>query len=172
MRKKRQKCIYTNVMICFLFKIKVYFIHLDPDPATQINADQFGSSGAATKVPIRLGSFKNQQPLPSSLPPEREGDSLWGIQNRARIWKRLRSPGIDSKESVFAGRYDNPILTRFLAPIDCSKIPAQEDNDTAGYDEVPNRPMQIYEEHVSAVTNVRPFDCCQYVSSISHAFYI
>jgi hypothetical protein len=25
-----------------------------------------------------------------------------------------------------AGRDDNPILTRFLAPIDCSKIPAQE----------------------------------------------
>jgi hypothetical protein len=24
------------------------------------------------------------------------------------------------------GRYDNPIPTRFLAPIDCSKIPAQE----------------------------------------------
>jgi hypothetical protein len=24
-----------------------------------------------------------------------------------------------------AGRYDNPIPTRFLAPIDCSKIPAQ-----------------------------------------------
>jgi hypothetical protein len=23
-----------------------------------------------------------------------------------------------------AGRYDNPILTRFLAPIDCLKIPA------------------------------------------------
>ncbi len=25
-----------------------------------------------------------------------------------------------------AGRYDNPIPTRFLAPIDCLKIPAQE----------------------------------------------
>ena len=25
-----------------------------------------------------------------------------------------------------AGRYDNPILSRFLAPIDCLKIPAQE----------------------------------------------
>ncbi len=24
-----------------------------------------------------------------------------------------------------AGRYDNPISTRFLAPIDCLKIPAQ-----------------------------------------------
>ncbi len=24
-----------------------------------------------------------------------------------------------------AGRYDNPIPTRFLAPIDCLKIPAQ-----------------------------------------------
>ncbi len=41
------------------------------------------------------------------------------------------SPGIDSKESIppayvaFAGRYNNPIPTRFLlAPIDCLKIPA------------------------------------------------
>jgi hypothetical protein len=25
-----------------------------------------------------------------------------------------------------AGRYDNPVPTRFLAPIDCLKIPAQE----------------------------------------------
>ena len=25
-----------------------------------------------------------------------------------------------------AGRYDNPIPTRFLAPIDCLKIPAQK----------------------------------------------
>ncbi len=28
--------------------------------------------------------------------------------------------------SSLAGRYDNPIPTRFLAPIDCLKIPAQE----------------------------------------------
>jgi hypothetical protein len=25
-----------------------------------------------------------------------------------------------------AGRYDNPIPTRFLAPVDCLKIPAQD----------------------------------------------
>jgi hypothetical protein len=29
------------------------------------------------------------------------------------------------KIRVLAGRYDNPLPTRFLAPIDCSKIPAQ-----------------------------------------------
>jgi hypothetical protein len=41
-------------------------------------------------------------------------------------------PGIDSKELIppayacsLVGRYDNPIPTRFLAPIDCLKIPAQ-----------------------------------------------
>ncbi len=28
-----------------------------------------------------------------------------------------------------AGRYDNPIPTRFLAPIDCLKIPAQNMKD-------------------------------------------
>jgi hypothetical protein len=71
-----------------------------------------------------------------------------------QICKLLRSLGIDSKESIppayvawragtttlfllgidpaslcsMAGRYDNPIPTRFLAPIDCSKIPALSSN--------------------------------------------
>jgi hypothetical protein len=48
------------------------------------------------------------------------------------IFAFLRSLGIDSKESILpayaslAGQYDNPITFRFLAPIDCSKIPALE----------------------------------------------
>jgi hypothetical protein len=42
---------------------------------------------------------------------------------RARIFKLLRSPRIDSKESILpayslAGRYDNLIPALFLAPID------------------------------------------------------
>jgi hypothetical protein len=50
-------------------------------------------------------------------------------ENRGGIFKLLSSPGIESKESFrqpcsLAGRYDNPIPTRILAPIDCSKIPA------------------------------------------------
>ncbi len=50
--------------------------------------------------------------------------------SRARIFKRLWSPGIDSKEwippglCILAGRYDSPIPTRCLAPIDFFKIPA------------------------------------------------
>jgi hypothetical protein len=45
-------------------------------------------------------------------------------------YKLLRSPGIDSKKSIprlcsLAGRYYNPIPTRFPASIDCLKIPAQ-----------------------------------------------
>ncbi len=47
------------------------------------------------------------------------------------IFKLLRSPGINFKESILlvyvcslAGRYDNPIPIRFLAPIDSSKIPS------------------------------------------------
>jgi hypothetical protein len=51
------------------------------------------------------------------------------VSQVADIFKRLRSPEIDSKESippVFVGRYDNPIPTRFLATIDCSKIPARK----------------------------------------------
>jgi hypothetical protein len=49
--------------------------------------------------------------------------------------KRLKTPEINSLESItelfnrlqnraLAGRYDNPIPTQFLAPIDCSTIPA------------------------------------------------
>ncbi len=44
----------------------------------------------------------------------------------ARIFKRLWSPRIDSKElipSAYVARYDNPTPTRFLTPIDCFKIP-------------------------------------------------
>jgi hypothetical protein len=60
----------------------------------------------------------------------------WSFRPASRdgIFKHfLRSPGIDSKESIppsyvpssLAGWYDNPTPSRFLAPIDCSKIPAQ-----------------------------------------------
>jgi hypothetical protein len=34
--------------------------------------------------------------------------------------------GLGSLCSLLAGRYDNPIPTRFLALIDCSKIPAKD----------------------------------------------
>ncbi len=50
---------------------------------------------------------------------------------REGIFKLLRNPWIDSKESVppddvaWRGRYDNPIPTRFPASIDCSIIRAQ-----------------------------------------------
>jgi hypothetical protein len=46
----------------------------------------------------------------------------------ARIVKLIKAPRIDFKESIppasvaLAGRYDNPIPTRFLAPIECSKF--------------------------------------------------
>ncbi len=51
------------------------------------------------------------------------------LESRVRIFKRLWSPGIDSKESIppaYEARRagtNNPIPTRFLAPIDCLKIP-------------------------------------------------
>jgi hypothetical protein len=41
------------------------------------------------------------------------------------VFYTLRSPEIDSASLCrLAGRYDNPIPVRFLASIDCSKIPA------------------------------------------------
>jgi hypothetical protein len=46
--------------------------------------------------------------------------------SRARICQRFRSPRIDSASlCILAGRYDNPLPTRFLAPIECLKIPAR-----------------------------------------------
>jgi hypothetical protein len=44
---------------------------------------------------------------------------------RAGIFKLLWSPGIHFSLFGLADRYVNPIPTRFLAPIDCLKIPAQ-----------------------------------------------
>ncbi len=50
---------------------------------------------------------------------------------RAQIFYLIRSPRIDSKEPIsarlcsLAERYDNPIPTRFLVPIDCLIIPTQ-----------------------------------------------
>ncbi len=65
-----------------------------------------------------------------------EGESFkkvaWGGSiYRDGIFELLRSPEIYFKESIppayysLAGRYDNPIPTRFLAPIHYSQIPAQ-----------------------------------------------
>jgi hypothetical protein len=54
------------------------------------------------------------------------GSSAVGRSFRDGIFKLLRIPGIDSASPCsLAGRYNNPIPTRFLAPIDCSKIPTQ-----------------------------------------------
>jgi hypothetical protein len=36
-----------------------------------------------------------------------------------------------------AGRYDNPIPTRFLTPIDCLKIPAQEAGEVNSLESIP-----------------------------------
>jgi hypothetical protein len=54
-------------------------------------------------------------------------------QHRARIFKHLKSPRTDSKEPIpldhlacMAGRYDKPIPTQFLAPVDGLKTPAQD----------------------------------------------
>ncbi len=51
--------------------------------------------------------------------------------NQSPDFLTLSSLRIDSKEPIpsgcnsLVGRYDNPIPTWFLAPIDCLKIPAQ-----------------------------------------------
>ncbi len=51
---------------------------------------------------------------------------------RARILKLLRSPGIDSKASIppayvaWRASTRSPIPTRFLATVDCLKLPTQD----------------------------------------------
>ncbi len=50
------------------------------------------------------------------------------------IFKFWRSSGIDSASLCsLAGRYDNPLPTRFLALIDRSKIPAQKRGPSQGF---------------------------------------
>ncbi len=79
--------------------------------------------GPKIAVYLHLGLHKGRTSYRRSLQPSKE--------NIVRIFKRLWSPGIDSKEWIrpayvaLAGRYDNPIPTRFLAPIDSLKIPSQ-----------------------------------------------
>jgi hypothetical protein len=57
-------------------------------------------------------------------------NKLMNHENWARIFKRLWSPGIDSKEWIppayvaWRAGYNKPIPPRFLAPMDCLKIPA------------------------------------------------
>jgi hypothetical protein len=71
---------------------------------------------------------------PGSIPWNRfRHASYVACRARARIFKRLWSPGIDPRKEFrqpmcLAGRYDNPIPTRFLAPLDCLKLPAQYDS--------------------------------------------
>ncbi len=59
------------------------------------------------------------------------------IQSRTRNFKHLRSPNIVPRDKIplcsQAGRYDNPIPTRFLALIDCLKIPAQMSRPEVSY---------------------------------------
>jgi hypothetical protein len=67
---------------------------------------------------------------------DREGVRKGGMEKelREKEWRKqrqyfkfLRIPGIDSASLCsLAGRYDSPITTRFLAPIDCSKVLAQK----------------------------------------------
>jgi len=64
----------------------------------------------------------------------KSGTFVRGMLFRARIFKLLRRAknqfqGTNSARLCsLAGRYDNSIRTRFLAPKGCLKIPAQENN--------------------------------------------
>ncbi len=67
--------------------------------------------------------IKLRNPIPRRCQQEKRGQK----DARDGIFELLRRPGINSCSLCsLAGRYDNPIPTRFLAPIDCAKIPAQK----------------------------------------------
>ncbi len=64
-------------------------------------------------IHLRSLGIDSKEQIPSAY-------EAWG-----GIFKLLRTPGIDSAIVYrLAGRYYNSIPTRFLAPIDCSKIPS------------------------------------------------
>jgi hypothetical protein len=74
---------------------------------------------------------KDSDPLPREYE-NRTVLTFFDARNFARsgardgIFKLLRSTEIDAASICsLAGRYNNPFPTRFLAPIVCSKIPAQ-----------------------------------------------
>jgi hypothetical protein len=60
-----------------------------------------------------------------------QSEEEWDDWSGGRIFKLFKEPknrfqGINSASlCILAGRYDNPIPTRLLAPIDCLKIPAR-----------------------------------------------
>jgi hypothetical protein len=69
------------------------------------------------------------------------------ILNRDGIFKLLRSPGIDSAILCsLAGRYGNPVPTRFLAPIECFWIlaPGKFRNKNTIFRFVPNAVLCDY----------------------------
>jgi hypothetical protein len=68
---------------------------------------------------------------------------------------RNRFQGINSASLCsLAGRYDNPIPTKFLAPIDCLKIPALVHNPCLQYDRISQLCIFIPITLISAFTIV------------------
>ncbi len=87
---------------------------------------QFYNICIRRRSPCRIYSMKLlwRFILPPNLSTMSHTDTLL---NRGGIFKLLCSPEIDSASlCILAGRYENPIPTWFLAPIDCLKIPAQK----------------------------------------------
>jgi hypothetical protein len=98
-----------------LTKIISHVVLLSPQSYTQAHTDlQVGQSNFSlhSHTPIMAGKAIGVN------------TRILGV--RGGISKLLWSPEIDSDSLCgLAGRYENPIPTRSLAPIDCLKIPAQ-----------------------------------------------
>ncbi len=87
--------------------------------------------------------------------PARQPYSYLGSYSPHRLFKNSStetvflnfcSPGIGSKEAYICSlvcRFDNSIPTRFLAPIDCYKIPAQDSNSTLEFKSRQKRDLKI-----------------------------
>ncbi len=84
-----------------------------------------------------------------SLCPAFSAEILKQSGARNRIGTELSS--LPARLYSLAGRYDNPIPTRFLAPIDCYKIPAQ--------DYLPVSKELVDENHAAEETAIRACLC-------------
>jgi len=78
---------------------------------------------------------------------------------------RNRFQGMSSASQFsLAGRYYNPIPTRFLAPIDCLKIPAQYLTVAAQIQGPPNKPQKMLIIDRMTMSKWRPFPFSSYTN--------
>ncbi len=90
---------------------------------------EFFGIGSLQWVPMWLNMYSADIYFMYLKSPADMGDRMWLVTlippaHRERAW-RIGNQTSQNNSAGIEGPYDNPILTRFLSPIECSKIPAQ-----------------------------------------------